>query len=75
MKIKPFDFCLVVFVEKNKLRVNTLCHSFHTNKTATLCSRLPTVSIAPIVFNMFVYLSVVILLFVNVPWKWQHIVS
>lgn len=45
--------------------MNTFCCLSQTNKTATLRSRLPTVSISPIFFNMFVYLSAVLLPFVN----------
>lgn len=66
LKIKPFDSYAVVFVVKNRLLMNPWCSQFST-KTATLCCRRPTVSISPIVFNMFVYLSVVLLPFVNLP--------
>lgn len=47
--------------------MNTFSRNYQTNKTATLCSRLPTVSISPILFNMFVYLSVALLPFDNLP--------
>lgn len=65
LKIKPFHPCLVVFVVRNGRLMNKFCCKFQTNKTATLWSRLPTVSISPIFFNMFVYLPAVPLPFVN----------
>lgn len=65
LKIMPFDLCLVVFVVKNELLMNSFCRNLQTNKTATLWSRLPTVSISPILFIMFVYLSAVLLPFVS----------
>lgn len=64
LKIRLFDSCLVVFVVKNRL-LNSFCRNFQTKKTATLCSRRPTVSISPILSNMFVYPSLVLPPFVN----------
>lgn len=45
--------------------MNTFCRNLKTSKTATLCSRRPTVSSSQILFNMCVYLSDVLLPFVS----------